>query len=487
MSISSLRSEAKAFDPAIRAEVDLNRVLDADSVITRTRQANISSVETELMKDQLIRTESSRFKSRVLFITTDQSVLKTGDVTQQFFIDLEVVFDEVHIMVLGRRGFELPHSVRLSAKVWVYTVATRFFFQLPFATRSLAQNELNFTDGFRADIIVAQDPFESAAAAYLISKRFNRPLQVHVTDDAFSDEKVFVELAKENSWRLRFMHFVLKRAQSVRTSTESLRALLKKRYKHIEDLALLPRFFNTKALLALPPNPIEDVFPQFSFTVLFIGDLSTESTLFRALDAMRPLLRTPSIGFVVIGDGSQKKHFKERAVILGINEQVLFLGDLPDPLPYLLSADLLLVTDTSSESEDLVIKAAAVGTPIIMAETPVRRDLFKDGESAFLCPPEAMMAFSDKLRRFINSNALRTQFADNARTVIQNRIEDNPDLYRLAYRDTIEQVLFNIDVPPSINTTSSISATDTPVVSPEPRPTVLVDGIEMKVPDGMKK
>jgi glycosyltransferase involved in cell wall biosynthesis len=342
-----------------------------------------------------------------------------------------------------------------------------------------------FTDGFRPDIIVARDPFESALAAYLISERFDRPLQIHVLDDVAFNEKQFIEAAKENGWRLRFMHFVLRRAESVRTSTDAIKSMLQKRYKHIEDIALIPRFFNTRALLALPRSTTEDMFPQFSFTVLYIGDLSPESTLFRALDTVRVLLSTPTIGFVVIGEGSQKQHYKERAALLGIEKQVLFLGAVSDTTAHIRSADVLLVTDTTTESEDLIIRAAALGTPLIMAETPIRKDLFTDGESAFLCPPEEGMAFAEKMRLFINANALRTQFSQNGRSVVQNRIEDSPERFTVAFRDTIEQVLFNVEVSGTISPQSE--PTLGTVSAASPAPTTVIDGVEMKLPEEAKE
>jgi hypothetical protein len=96
-----------------------------------------------------------------------------------------------------------------------------------------------------------------------------------------------------------------------------------------------------------------------------------------------------------------------------------------------------------------------------------------------------MMAFSERLRKFINTNALRTQFSDNARAVIRTRIEDNPEVYRLAYRDTIEQVLFNIDIPEPVKTPETTQAAVTEEVAKPAA--VVVDGIEMKVPEDMKK
>jgi glycosyltransferase involved in cell wall biosynthesis len=99
-----------------------------------------------------------------------------------------------------------------------------------------------------------------------------------------------------------------------------------------------------------------------------------------------------------------------------------------------------LCTDTTEESDELVIKAAAAGVPLILAHTQLRDDLFTDGESAFLCNAEDTIEFSQKLAKFLNSNMLRTQFKENGKYIVGTRLHEDPVAYKLAYRDSIESV-----------------------------------------------
>jgi glycosyltransferase involved in cell wall biosynthesis len=99
-----------------------------------------------------------------------------------------------------------------------------------------------------------------------------------------------------------------------------------------------------------------------------------------------------------------------------------------------------LCTDTTEISDEIVIKAAASGLPLLVAQTPMRADLFVDGESAFLVEKEDTIGFSQKLTKFLNTNALRTQFKTNALDIVKTRLHEDPDAYVQAYKNAIEGV-----------------------------------------------
>ncbi len=467
-------SVQRPFDLSVRAEEALDQELEATSASAMAATGTAAAVSSELRKQRILEAESTRVQSRVLFVTSDHTVFTPGTLVQQTFIDLQDVFDEVHVLVIGTHGTVPKEPVRLAPVVWAYPLTTYFFFQIPFAARSLVRDELEFTDGFRPDLVVALDPFESAIAAHFIADQYDRPLQVHVRTDEWIALNKFLKADRHNAWRMRFMDYALRRTMSVRVTSDALKTAITARYKKLSDVALLPRFFNTKQLLALPQKGGSDMYPQFVFTIMSIGELDAASTLFRALDAVRMTLQTPTIGFVVIGDGPLKQQFRDRAKILGIEKQVLFVGKPADYIEHLRSADVLIVTDTTAESDEIVITAAALGVPMIMAETPLRKDLFKDGTDGYLCDPNDPFAFAQKLRTFINTNALRVQFAANSREVVRTRIEEDPQLYRIAYRDSIERMLY------IAAEAAGAAAVSKPAMPPKP---VIIDGHEMKVPE----
>jgi glycosyltransferase involved in cell wall biosynthesis len=228
----------------------------------------------------------------------------------------------------------------------------------------------------------------------------------------------------------------------VRTTTKVLFDLISKKFK-VKDLALLPRLNNYESLIKAPTSlDLREKYKPFVFIMLYIGKLGYDSAFYKALDAARFGLRNPHLGMIVLGSGQAQKEFEKRAEILQISEQVVFEPDIKDIVPYLKSANVLIVPDTTLESEEVVLQGAAAGIPLIVARTPNREDIFMDGESALLCDPNSVDEFSIKLNILMNDVLLRRQMVEASQDMIRLKFHEDPNIYRTAYRASIEQVLF---------------------------------------------
>jgi hypothetical protein len=100
------------------------------------------------------------------------------------------------------------------------------------------------------------------------------------------------------------------------------------------------------------------------------------------------------------------------------------------------------MTDRTAASEEIVIKAAAAGMPIVAADTELRNDLFADGRHAFIIEEDTPNAYARALQQLLSNVTLRKSFGRNAQKIVKQRIEEDPRMYRIAYRDSIEDVLF---------------------------------------------
>ena len=145
---------------------------------------------------------------------------------------------------------------------------------------------------------------------------------------------------------------------------------------------------------------------------------------------------------IVLGNGSTKGESEKRAKVLGIQRQVIFEPKVADVVPYLKSANLMIVTDTDSDSEELVLKGAATGVPMVMARTEKREDIFSHGESAFLCEATDVQAFTHRIDDLLNDVDLRQQFTKNSQEIIRSQFHRDPVEYQEAYRISIEQAFF---------------------------------------------
>jgi len=398
------------------------------------------SVEEAMRSEAVFEARSNRNITRLLFISQDESLLNPTQQSLDGYTNLADLFDEVHILIL-RQGIPAKNPVlRLAPNMWLYTAAHKDWWGTPFVGNRLVQEQLVFADGFRPDIIVARDPYESAALAIHLARKYERPVQIHVLED-YTD-KEFLLKNRHNRWRRYMPRFTIARVPSIRTSTKALYDMLLARF-NMPDVAVLPRFNNYEGVRAAGATlDLRAKYKSFVFIILYIGELTHESFFYRVIDAARFGLKNPRIGLVAVGEGPAKKEFEERAKILGVREQVVFEEGVRDDVPYMKSANVLVVPETTPESEEIVLRAAAAGIPMILARTPQREDIFTDGESALMCEPGNVDEYSLKLNILMNDLPLRKHIAEAAQAIIMTKFHEDPVQYKAAYRESIEEVLF---------------------------------------------
>lgn len=430
------------YDQSSRAEAVLDSILhsesEAQSTENEAEDAEVS-VDDELNARPILDTDTGRDKSRVLFVTADENVLAEGSVSAREYLDLADVFDEVHVLVLIPRTRKDGYT-RPATNIWFYKVHGAGWQSLPSAALQFAKEALTWNGAVRPDIVVGIDPFEAGLAAYEIAKSFGRPLQLHVKTD-FQDDR-FLNLSEENKDRKKMADKLLRQVGSVRVKTAVQKKKLEEKYRKITDLKILPRFYNFAGLReAVPSFNLHEKYPGFAFIMLTFGPLTADSHLHDVFTALHRLLLNSSIGLIVVGDGPGRNLFLEKVKLLGIEKSVVFLKQADDLVSLLKTSDLFIETATSEDGEVRVLQAASCGAAIAAYETDLRKDLFDDGKSAFLCPPSDIQCLGQKVSQFINTPALRTEFRELVTNVAENRLEENEGAYFKAFRDTIEGVL----------------------------------------------
>ena len=89
---------------------------------------------------------------------------------------------------------------------------------------------------------------------------------------------------------------------------------------------------------------------------------------------------------LIIGDGSQKSELKVRASILGIQDVVTFMGNIPNDQvkDYLGAADVFLFASKSETQGIVLAEALAAGIPVVAVHATGTDDIIEDGVNGFL-------------------------------------------------------------------------------------------------------
>jgi glycosyltransferase involved in cell wall biosynthesis len=141
--------------------------------------------------------------------------------------------------------------------------------------------------------------------------------------------------------------------------------------------------------------------------------------------------------FVLVGDGLERDACVAAAREAGLR-QIHFenwvayerLGEIVG------DADICLGIFGTTAKARMVIpnklyQAAAVGRPVITADTPAVREVFVHGESAWLCAPGDAPALADAVRRLCDDADLRAHLAQGAASLMAERFAPAAQASRL--------------------------------------------------------
>jgi glycosyltransferase involved in cell wall biosynthesis len=430
---STLKQEQESRREKIKEEVQ-NQLLE-DELMVKT-----VPISKELKGEHVIDEVQDRNDARVLILTRNEHVFSEGSLAQSHIRELSNMFAEVHVLVLAPKRGKEQYTVRVTANTWVYATNSRYWFTAPFDAQGVARKQLVFADGFRPDVIVAEDPFESGVAGYWLAQKYDRPFQIHVLEDYFDSR--FQNANPHNGWRLFMATYALGRADTVRTRAEAIREKILQKFPDLTGFTeVLPTYFNLEAWRdAEVTVDLRKKYPQFTFFIAHVSSMTSHSHTDKALNGIvHILLQYPTIGCVIIGDGPMRHWIEKHVEKLGIEHNVVYEEDGDDTLSFLKKANVLLYTSEDSEDEKVILEAAAVGLPIVSRGSGIASGLFKDNESALLCSLDNPACFGNNVKRLLNDNHIRLRLAENARETVFNRIEQDYSEYLKAYRASIER------------------------------------------------
>lgn len=107
-------------------------------------------------------------------------------------------------------------------------------------------------------------------------------------------------------------------------------------------------------------------------------------TMLRAFALARESRR---IRLIILGEGEERKPLEELATDLGVGADVDFRGFDINPLPYMKSCALFVMSSTWEGFGNVLVEALACGTPVVSTDCPVGpREILEAGRHGLLVP-----------------------------------------------------------------------------------------------------
>jgi len=208
------------------------------------------------------------------------------------------------------------------------------------------------------------------------------------------------------------------------------------------------RFTRSAVLdLAVPPERVRILYPgvdaqRFApvdgidagqgktiLTVARLADLwKGHDTAIRALPLVKA--KCPDVRYVIAGDGPLRDYLERVARSVGVEQDVAFLGEVPDEALADLyrSSDVFVLLsresalDGSAEGFGIVcLEAGACGKPVVAGRSGGIVDAVQDGVTGILVDPEDVGAVADAIASLLRAPSLAKRLGDAGRAMVLAR------------------------------------------------------------------
>ena len=124
-----------------------------------------------------------------------------------------------------------------------------------------------------------------------------------------------------------------------------------------------------------------------------------------------------NVRFIIVGGGPNGKEFKKMAKSLG--KRIIFTGFRQDVNNFYNEADVFFLPSRGEGLAGVIMESMKYGLPIVSSNIPCTPDLIVNNKTGFLCEPEDINCYIEKIKELINHKKLREKVGKKGREKIK--------------------------------------------------------------------
>jgi glycosyltransferase involved in cell wall biosynthesis len=245
----------------------------------------------------------------------------------------------------------------------------------------------------RVDVTTTQDPFFTGMVGYAIRRLYGVPLNVQVHADFFGN-RYWISERLLNRLLSVTGRAILRRADNVRVVSQLDKDRIVRRlgipaervWPVLGGGGINVEKFSMADGLGIRSKRLPAGCNQM---VLFAGRMVKQKRLPDLLHAAARVRRElPGVCFVLVGEGKELPCAKTLCSRLGLDEKVVFTGNVPyDEMPaYFAAADVFLLSSGYEATPRVLMESVAAGLPIVAADVSGASDLVAEGQNGHIVP-----------------------------------------------------------------------------------------------------
>jgi L-malate glycosyltransferase len=303
-----------------------------------------------------------------------------------------------HVIPLTRSGVD--EVIIVSDQPLEALDKVRFWCPPPAASRLIGRAVSKFVYllacGFylKPDVVVGFHLFPGAISALIVARVLGRPACYQMTGGpieivgggAYSENRLLAKLGRASRLLENLALAVVREFDLVVVRGSKAKAFLLAR-------GIRPVTVITGSVI----SPSEPVASDREYDLVFVGRLAAIKQPLQFVDIVASLRRQlPKVRAVVVGDGPLLNAARERAILLGIEQCIDFLGQIQDVARILTRSKIFVLTSQSEGLSIAMAEAMAAGVVPVVADVGDLGDLVINGVTGFLVTPDNVPEFAQK-------------------------------------------------------------------------------------------
>ncbi len=336
---------------------------------------------------------------KILLVTTDQSYFSEGPRLEELK-KMTQYMEQIHVFVVTKE--DDPYKLEsFDGKIFIYPTKTGLGLWSVRKIASMATEQLTLDGQFIIDLIVADDPYHSSGAAYLLSRKYKKSFLINVGEDlsnALMEEDLLSGFVKK-----KISEYVLPRAHGVRVYDQSIGETLSTDFPILEDkIYVLPEpvELNVKGVEETGSEDVKKNYPQFNLhlvTIVESKDKQLENRLLSIGQAVQ--LKYRRAGIIAIDNKSYYKHINTPFLV--------WEKGIRDLSSYYKGASIIIDVSNESRPGGALTQAALLGCPIVAAASPGANYIIRSGKNGFIANPDDLSDFVGRISEIVETPGLR--------------------------------------------------------------------------------
>lgn len=362
---------------------------------------------------------------KVLFISNDPTIFEPTSAARARMHEYALAIGELHIISTAREGARGGQEGNL----FLYPTQVPKLFRIGVLARRAHKLILEHD----IEVVSAQDPFEHGLAALRAVRGTNARLHIQVHTDFLSPWFV-----KSGNWRSPKVHVpflnyirrrwasrVLPQADGIRVVSERIQKSLIVGYgSRIPEPSIIPVMVNpiVPAPILLPKN-------RFKFALISVSRLEPEKRIEDILAALKKVVaHYPMSGLFIVGSGSERERLEKMVDSLGLEDNVIFLGNRSDARGLMRSAQAFIQASAYEGYGVSLVEAALGRVPIITTDVGIVGEVFKGYEDVLSVPVADPTALSLSIVGLIEDNRVRQELPRHAEATVLSHLSSAGDI-----------------------------------------------------------